>query len=106
MKFLSGEAVVDLSQTQYLEVDSWSQEIRLTSPSENRIRWIVGGYLIATDRYISTGNQLDLGNGVYPVKKTPRYSIFCSDPGISPFFPDECGVTPQFDPSPQIDSLG
>ncbi|MGE0623588.1 MAG: TonB-dependent receptor [Pseudomonadales bacterium] len=105
MKFLSGEDVVDLSQTQYLEVDSWSQEFRLTSPAENRVRWIVGGYLIATDRYISTGNQLDLGNGVYEVKKTPRYSIFCNDPGIAVFFPAECGTTPQSDPSPQIGLL-
>ncbi len=106
MRFLSGEAVVDLSQTQYLEVDSWSQEFRLTSPSENHVRWIVGGYLIATDRYISTGNQLDLGNGVFKVKKTPRYSIFCNAPNIGPFFPVECAGAPRYDdPSPQIGLL-
>ncbi|HEY5679789.1 MAG TPA: TonB-dependent receptor [Pseudomonadales bacterium] len=104
MKFLTGDDVVDLSQTQYLEVEAWSQEIRFTSPSENRVRWILGGYLIATDRYISTGNQVDRGNGVFDVKKTPRYSVFCYDPEISIYFPAECGNFPD-DPSPQIGLL-
>ncbi|HEY5647610.1 MAG TPA: TonB-dependent receptor, partial [Pseudomonadales bacterium] len=105
IKFLTGDEVVDLSQTQYLEVDAWSQELRFTSPSENRVRWIVGGYLIATDRYISTGNQVDRGNGVFTVKKTPRYSVFCYDPNIAQYFPDQCGATPTADPSPQIGLL-
>jgi iron complex outermembrane receptor protein len=89
IKLVTGDDVVDLSQTQYLEVEAWSQEIRFTSPSENRVRWILGGYLIATDRYISTGNQIDRGNGVFDVKKTPRPSVWV-DPA---------------DPSPQLNLL-
>lgn len=62
----------DQAQHQWLDVDAISQELRLTSPTENRLRWIVGGYFIATDRFISTGNVFDLGTGVVPeVKRTP-----------------------------------
>jgi iron complex outermembrane receptor protein len=77
----TGDAIVDWSQTQFLEVDAWSQEFRFTSPSEDRIRWIVGGYFILTDRFISTGNQIDRGNGVFDVKRDPRPSVFlAADP--------------------------
>jgi iron complex outermembrane recepter protein len=62
----------DQAQHQFLDVEAWSQELRLTSPSDNRLRWIVGAYAIATDRFISTGNVFDLGTGVVPeVKREP-----------------------------------
>lgn len=81
---LTGDPVADLSQTQYLEQDSISQEFRFISPAENRLRWIVGAYAIATDRYISTGNQVDRGNGVFPVYKEPRPSLFVDPTDVSP----------------------
>ncbi|MEX2125091.1 MAG: TonB-dependent receptor [Woeseia sp.] len=90
IRFLTGEAVVDLSQTQFLDTDSWSQEFRFASPTEQRFRWIVGAYGISTDRFISTGNQIDLGNGVFPVYRDPRPSVFTD------------GMT---DPSPQLGLL-
>ena len=47
-------------------------KLRFTSPAEERVRWIVGAYGIATDRFISTGNVFDLGTGIVPeVKETP-----------------------------------
>ena len=55
------------------------------------MRWIVGAYGISTDRYISTGNQIDLGNGVFPVYRDPRPSVFtdgmtdCRNPKGEPF---------------------
>ena len=62
----------DQAQHQWLDVEAVSQEIRYTSPSENRLRWIAGAYVIATDRFISTGNVFDLGTGEVPrVKKDP-----------------------------------
>jgi iron complex outermembrane receptor protein len=81
---LTGDPVADLSQTQYLETDAWSQEVRFTSPAEERLRWIAGAYLISTDRYISTGNQVDRGNGVFDVKKVPRVSLFIDPTDPSP----------------------
>jgi len=93
IRFRTGDAVVDLSQTQFLETDSWSQEFRFVSPTEQRIRWIAGVYGISTDRFISTGNQIDRGNGVFPVFHEPRPSVFLP--------PD----APATDPSPQLGLL-
>lgn len=98
LQFLTGDTVVDLSQTQFLDTSSWSQEFKFTSPSEERLRYILGAYFIWTDRYISTGNQLDRGNGVYPVYHTARPSVF------APFFPPFPAI-PVNDPSPQIGLL-
>ena len=84
VRSLTGDTVVDLSQTQYLESDAVSQEFRYISPAEEPFRWIVGAYAIATDRYISTGNQIDRGNGVFPVYKTPRPSVFVDPTDPSP----------------------
>jgi len=62
----------DQAQHQWLDVEAVSQEFRYTSPSEDRLRWILGTYAIATDRFISTGNVFDLGTGEVPrVKRTP-----------------------------------
>ncbi|MEX2523418.1 MAG: TonB-dependent receptor [Gammaproteobacteria bacterium] len=84
MKGLTGDQFIDMSQTQFLDVQAWSQEFRFTSPAENRFRWIVGAYMIGTDRYISTGNQVDRGNGVFPVFRTPRPSVFVDPTDPSP----------------------
>jgi iron complex outermembrane receptor protein len=61
----------DLNQSQYLDVKAFSQELRLTSPATGRFRWIAGAYFVHTDRFISTGNMVDTGNGVFPVYRTP-----------------------------------
>ncbi|HKR24536.1 MAG TPA: TonB-dependent receptor [Allosphingosinicella sp.] len=57
----------DLNQSQFLDVEAISQEIRWTSPADRRFRYILGAYLIDTNRFISTGNMIDTGNGVFPV---------------------------------------
>lgn len=62
----------DINQSQYLDVSSWSQEIRFTSNDEGRVRWIAGAYFVHTDRFISTGNMEDDGTGVFPVYRAPR----------------------------------
>lgn len=62
----------DLNQSQYLNVKAFSQEVRLASPNDGRkFNWLVGGYLVDTTRFISTGNMIDTGNGVFPVFRTP-----------------------------------
>jgi len=60
----------DLNQSQFLDVRALSQEIRFTSPEDRRFRYIVGAYAIDTNRFISTGNMIDTGNGVFPVFRT------------------------------------
>lgn len=62
----------DLTQSQYLNVKAFSQEVRLASPENGgRFNWMVGGYLIDTERFISTGNTIDTGNGAFPVFRSP-----------------------------------
>ena len=61
----------DLNQSQFLDVEAISQELRFTSPENRRFRYIVGGYFVDTNRFISTGNMIDTGNGVFPVFRNP-----------------------------------
>ncbi|MGD2166748.1 MAG: TonB-dependent receptor [Gammaproteobacteria bacterium] len=63
---------VDVAQAQFLDVETFSQEFRFTSDPDAPVRWIAGAYFIETDRYISTGNMVDLGAGAFPVYRTPR----------------------------------
>ena len=61
----------DLNQSQFLDVKALSQELRFESPANQDLFWMFGGYLIDTNRFISTGNMLDLGQGVFPVYREP-----------------------------------
>jgi iron complex outermembrane receptor protein len=61
----------DLNQSQFLDVEAISQEVRFTSPEDRPFRYIVGAYAIDTNRFISTGNMIDTGNGVFPVFRSP-----------------------------------
>ena len=67
----TGGIGLDGSASQYWDVDAWSQEIRFTSPSQNRLRWIAGVYYVQTDRFLSTTTGRDLGQGLVYVKRTP-----------------------------------
>jgi len=62
----------DLNQSQFLTVDSYSQELRFTSPANDKFNWLAGAYFVHTERFISTGNMVDTGAGVFPVYETPR----------------------------------
>lgn len=62
----------DLNQSQFLDVKSYSQEFRFASPTSERFNWLAGAYYVHTDRFISTGNMVDTGAGVFPVYETPR----------------------------------
>jgi iron complex outermembrane receptor protein len=66
-----GENVFDGTQTQYLDVDASSYELRLTSEDEQDFRWIAGAYYLQTDRYISSSTGLDLGTGLPVIEKEP-----------------------------------
>jgi iron complex outermembrane receptor protein len=64
----------DLNQSQWLNVQAYSQELRYVSPTVGKFRWIAGAYYVHTDRFISTGNMFDTGAGVFPVHEVPRTS--------------------------------
>ena len=66
-----GSGNTDLNQSQYLNNKSFSEDLQIASPTSSPLFWMFGGYLISTDRFISTGNMLDLGKGVFPVYREP-----------------------------------
>jgi iron complex outermembrane recepter protein len=63
---------IDLNQSQYIDVKAASQELRFTAPSVGGFSWIAGAYFVHTERFISTGNMVDNGLGVFPVYQQPR----------------------------------
>jgi len=62
----------DLNQSQFLNVKAYSQELRFTAPKVGAFSWIGGAYFVHTDRFISTGNMVDTGAGVFPIYYDPR----------------------------------
>jgi iron complex outermembrane receptor protein len=65
----------DQNQSQFLRVRTLTQELRFTSPSDERFRWITGAEIYGANRYISTGNEWDTGQGVAPTFYAPTTSI-------------------------------
>lgn len=49
-------------QRQVLDIKLLSQEVRLASPDDRRLRWIVGGFYLATDRELQTVANLLIPN--------------------------------------------
>ncbi|HEY2179666.1 MAG TPA: TonB-dependent receptor [Caulobacteraceae bacterium] len=63
----------NFDQSQFLTARTFTQELRLTSPENQRVRWIAGGEIYATDRFISTGNMFDAADeGVVPIYRHPN----------------------------------
>ena len=56
---------------QYWDVDSFSQELRLTSRDEQPLRWLFGAYYVGTDRFISSPVVDDDGSGIVRVERRP-----------------------------------
>src|SRR5262245_47141833 len=63
---------MDWNQSQFLEVETYSQEFRYPSDEDGDFRWLAGAYLLSTDRFIGTGNMVDDGTGVNRVFRSPR----------------------------------
>jgi len=61
----------DLSQSQYIDVTTWSEELRFTSNKLGAFQWIAGAYYIHTERFISTDNLYDRGAGIPRVYYQP-----------------------------------
>lgn len=67
----------NFDQSQFLNAKTFSQELRFTSPSQNRFRWIAGGEVFLTNRFISTGNMYDIADeGVQPIYYKPNPPVY------------------------------
>jgi iron complex outermembrane recepter protein len=78
---------IDGTQSQFIEVSAFSQELRLTSPTSQRFRWMIGGYFLSTERFISTATGVDSGTGIEFVRRVPRPAT-ATNPTVS-FFADD-----------------
>ena len=54
----------DESQSQFIDEKTYSQELRFTSNKVGGFSWIAGAYFVHTERFISTGNLVDRGEGI------------------------------------------
>ncbi|MGV6825986.1 MAG: TonB-dependent receptor [bacterium] len=61
----------DATQNQYVDVEGWYQEFKLSSDSEQRLRWNIGMSYLTWDRFISSTTGDDTGQGILRVEKTP-----------------------------------
>jgi iron complex outermembrane receptor protein len=62
---------LDESQSQFIDVKTYSQELRFNSDKIGGFSWIAGAYFVHTKRFISTDNLVDRGAGVPRVYETP-----------------------------------
>ena len=76
----------DGTQTQFVDVEAFSQELRLTSTNDGPLRWMVGGYYLSTDRFISSTTGDDLEQGIAEIRRTADFNP--SNP-INSFFGDD-----------------
>lgn len=70
----TGVVTIDGTQSQFTDMEAWSQEVRLTSASDQRLRWQVGAYYLDWDRFISSTVGKDLGKGIKRVERTPFFN--------------------------------
>ena len=76
----------DGTQTQFVDVETFSQEIRLTSQGDSPLRWMFGGYYLTTDRFISSTTGDDLEQGIVEIRRTADFNP--TNP-INSFFGDD-----------------
>lgn len=61
----------DGTQSQFFQVKTFSQEVRLTSKSDTEFRWMVGGYYLDTSRFVSSSIMNDLEQGLVRIRREP-----------------------------------
>jgi iron complex outermembrane receptor protein len=64
---------VDGSQTQFVDLGAWSQELRLSAQQEH-LQWMVGAYYLDTDRFISSTTGDDRGLGIVRIEQQPDFT--------------------------------
>jgi iron complex outermembrane recepter protein len=66
--------IYDGTQTQFEDVKALSNELRITSRSDQPFRWMVGGYYLDITRFISTTTGDDNLRGVTNIYRTPQFT--------------------------------
>lgn len=64
----------DGTQTQFEDVEAYSNELRIASPSDQALRWMVGAYYLDTKRFISTTTGDDNLQGILNIYRDPQFT--------------------------------
>ena len=78
---------LDGTQHSYVDVEGWSQELRLSSNMGERIRWQAGAYYLSWDRLRSTISGVDLGLGIKRATDVPEFEDSTNPTELNPFSP-------------------
>ena len=61
----------DGTQTGFFDLSAVTQELRLTSNSDQRLRWEVGAYYLDWERFVSLSTGVDTGQGIIRLERQP-----------------------------------
>ncbi len=61
----------DGTQTGFFDLQAFSQELRLTSPADQRLRWEIGAYYLDWERFVSLSTGVDTGQGIIRLERQP-----------------------------------
>ncbi len=75
---------LDGTQHSYVDVEGWSQELRLSSSTERRLRWQAGAYYLSWERLRSTVTGVDLGLGIKRATDTPEFEDSTNPTDLAP----------------------
>ena len=75
---------LDGTQHSYVDVEGWSQEIRFTSNSEDRIGWQFGAYYLSWERLRTTATGIDKGLGIKRATTVPEFEDSTNPTGVAP----------------------
>ncbi len=75
---------LDGTQNSYVDVEGWSQELRLSSATEGRLRWQAGAYYLSWERLRSTVTGVDLGLGIKRATDTPEFEDSTNPTDVAP----------------------
>lgn len=65
---------VDGTQTQFFDIKNSSVEMRLTSDTQQALRWMFGGYFLRTSNFTSSADGVDNGEGIDRVEYDPVFN--------------------------------
>ena len=75
---------LDGTQHSYVDVEGWSQELRLTSNSDGPFGWQFGAYYLSWERLRSTVTGIDLGLGIKKATEVPEFEDSTNPTGVAP----------------------
>lgn len=61
----------DGTQTGWFDLAAFSQELRFSSPADQRVRWEIGAYYLDWERFVSLSTGVDTGAGIIRLEREP-----------------------------------